>query len=79
MTDSEKPIQDMENKYKDSWAVTEILAPSGVAPEFMKTTDRQKYEQAQRDWVNANLRKESGAVISDSEFANASKQYFPQS
>jgi hypothetical protein len=38
----------------------------------------QKYEQAQRDFVNAVLRPESGATITDTEFANAKKQYFPQ-
>jgi hypothetical protein len=34
--------------------------------------------QAQRDFINAILRRESGAVIADSEFANAALQYFPQ-
>jgi hypothetical protein len=34
-------------------------------------------EQARRDFINAVLRRESGAVISPSEFANAEKQYFP--
>ena len=34
--------------------------------------------QAERDFVNAKLRQESGAAISPSEFANAAKQYFPQ-
>ena len=38
----------------------------------------QKAEQAQRDFINAVLRRESGAVIADSEFDNARKQYFPQ-
>jgi hypothetical protein len=38
----------------------------------------QKAEQAQRDFVNAVLRQESGAAISASEFDNARKQYFPQ-
>lgn len=38
----------------------------------------QKAEQAQRDFVNAVLRRESGAVISEQEFDNARKQYFPQ-
>lgn len=38
----------------------------------------QQYEQAKRDFVNAVLRKESGAAISAPEFANAEKQYFPQ-
>lgn len=35
-------------------------------------------EQAQRDFINALLRRESGAVIAPSEFENAQKQYFPQ-
>lgn len=38
----------------------------------------QRFDQAKRDFVNAVLRKESGAVISDVEFANAEKQYFPR-
>ncbi len=38
----------------------------------------QKAEQAQRDFVNAVLRQESGAAIGPSEFDNAKKQYFPQ-
>jgi hypothetical protein len=42
------------------------------------SSDQQKVEQAQRDFVNAALRVESGASISQSEFDNARKQYFPQ-
>lgn len=38
----------------------------------------QKADQAQRNFINAQLRRESGAVISDEEFDNARKQYFPQ-
>lgn len=44
----------------------------------MASPERQKFMQAQRNFINAVLRKESGAVISPSEFANAAKQYFPQ-
>lgn len=40
--------------------------------------NEQKVEQAQRDFINAVLRQESGAVISPEEFNNARKQYFPQ-
>lgn len=40
--------------------------------------NEQKVEQAQRDFINAVLRQESGAVIADAEFNNARKQYFPQ-
>lgn len=37
----------------------------------------QRYDQAKRDFVNAVLRRESGAVISKDEFDNAERQYFP--
>ena len=41
------------------------------------SSEQQRVDQAQRDFVNAVLRQESGAVISDAEFANAKRQYFP--
>lgn len=49
-----------------------------VLPNFLKGGDRQVYEQAQRNFANAVLRQESGAVIADSEFDSAKRQYFPQ-
>jgi hypothetical protein len=49
-----------------------------LLPEAFKSEDRKLIEQAQRNFINAVLRKESGAAISDSEFNNAEKQYFPQ-
>lgn len=39
---------------------------------------RQQLDQAKRDFINATLRRESGAVISPEEFDNGDKQYFPQ-
>jgi hypothetical protein len=35
-------------------------------------------KQARDDFINAELRRESGAAISASEYANADRQYFPQ-
>ena len=43
-----------------------------------QTAPQQQVEQAQRAFVNAILRQESGAAINESEFVNAKKQYFPQ-
>jgi hypothetical protein len=43
----------------------------------LNSVEYQKFDQAQRDFINATLRRESGAVISPDEFANARKQYFP--
>jgi len=46
---------------------------------YLVSDEYQSGEQAQRDFINAVLRRESGAVISPEEFANARVQYFPQS
>jgi hypothetical protein len=59
---------------------------AGTAEEYLPgavfnrlaTPDRQMFMQAKRDFINAALRRESGAAISPSEFANAEQQYFPQ-
>jgi len=52
--------------------VGNALAGAGAqGPKF------QQYDQAKRDFVNAVLRKESGAAISANEFTNAERQYFP--
>jgi hypothetical protein len=50
------------------------LAQSTIAP----SDQQQSYEQAQRNFVSAVLRKESGAAISNEEYANEGKKYFPQ-
>jgi hypothetical protein len=43
---------------------------------FIASPQQQQVEQAQRDFINAVLRRESGAAISEGEFANARRQYF---
>jgi hypothetical protein len=45
---------------------------------YLQSESYQKLEQARRDFINAVLRRESGAVISDAEFDNARIQYFPR-
>lgn len=50
----------------------------GAAANWTQSGGQQQVEQAQRDFVNAVLRRESGAAISDGEFSNARQQYFPQ-
>ena len=51
--------------------------PGGVGNVLLTPESRQWF-QAERNFINAVLRKESGAVISESEFDNARKQYIPQ-
>jgi len=51
---------------------------AGAAVNAVMSPESQRAEQAQRDFINAVLRQESGASIASSEFDNARKQYFPQ-
>lgn len=53
------------------------LSKTPLVGNYLISQDRQKYEQAKRDFINAQLRRESGAAISPSEFESADKQYFP--
>lgn len=44
----------------------------------INTPEFQKFDQAKRNFINAVLRRESGAVINPDEFANGERQYFPR-
>jgi hypothetical protein len=59
-------------------AAKNIPYGGNVVRNWFLSGDRQQFDQAKRNFVNAILRKESGAAISPSEFANAEQQYFPQ-
>ncbi|MBR0901205.1 M15 family metallopeptidase [Bradyrhizobium liaoningense] len=63
-------------------AMTSAGTPGKVLPGLptngLMSDARQQMEQAKRDFINAVLRRESGAAIADSEFASADRQYFPQ-
>jgi len=50
----------------------------GTLLNVTQTPQQQQVEQAQRNFLNAILRQESGAAINQSEFDNGRKQYFPQ-
>lgn len=50
----------------------------GAAINAVGGQGNQQLVQAKRDFINAVLRRESGAAIASSEFDNADKQYFPQ-
>lgn len=44
---------------------------------YLTSEDFKKYRQAQQNWVRANLRKESGAVIGEDEMRDEITTYFP--
>ena len=46
-------------------------------PNFAKTQDRRQFEQAEKNFITAVLRRESGAAISAEEFADARSIYIP--
>lgn len=71
-----KVLEELEGQGTSLWNKTIGNVP--VFGNYARSEDAQKYDQAKRDLVNAILRRESGAVISDEEFANAEQQYFPQ-
>ena len=86
-TQTEKQVQGYATRMLEADGVIKAIGnnfakPSSFfgqfAPNVLKSGDRQKFEQAQRNFINSVLRRESGAVISPDEFKNAALQYFPQ-
>jgi hypothetical protein len=47
-------------------------------PNYLQSPDQQMYRQAQRQFSEARLRKESGAAISAKEYESDAKTYFAQ-
>ncbi|MET4184960.1 hypothetical protein ABIB94_007089 [Bradyrhizobium sp. JR7.2] len=65
-----------------NWASTQASRAKtipiiGSIANYAVPEPRQKYDQAKADFINAQLRRESGAAIGRDEFVNADKQYFP--
>lgn len=77
MAESDKIIQNVGNTgtQYDQRMLSKL--PLGVG-NMLVSPEYQQLDQAERDFVNATLRQESGAVINPDEFDNARKQYFPQ-
>lgn len=50
----------------------------GLIPERMKSAERKQFEQAEKNFITAVLRRESGAAISAEEFKDARQVYIPQ-
>lgn len=66
--------------YAKQWVegVPVVGGLGSVIGNAMSSPQQQQLDQAQRDFINAVLRRESGAAIAESEFANARRQYFPE-
>lgn len=59
-------------------SVTQGFAAIPLAGNYLAGQNYQQADQAVRDFINAQLRRESGAAIGTSEFDNAYKQYIPR-
>lgn len=87
MQEADKALQALEGKYSPGAISAKTTAEAvggftgalaGPLGNVSMSDETQQAEQAQRDFINAILRRESGAAIAPSEFENARKQYFPQ-
>lgn len=86
MAESHRILTDLTGKFSPAAVQAKMAAGEtpflggafGAMGNIMLSKEGQMAEQAMRDFINAVLRRESGAVISPPEFANAAKQYFPQ-
>jgi hypothetical protein len=74
MEQAHNVFADLENEGVDLAGFGESVR--GKLPGFLKGGPVRRYDQAKRNFINAVLRRESGAVISQQEFANADQQYF---
>ena len=75
---AEEAHKQIEDLAKQLDLTSTKVAVEGKLPNFAKSSGVQQFEQAKRNFINSILRRESGAVISPSEFENGEKQYFPQ-
>lgn len=78
MVGAQAVFDELEGKGVLTIPVAKTLAVDTKAEGYILNPDEQRLAQAQRDWVRAKLRKESGAVIAEEEMAAEIKTYFPQ-
>ena len=75
---SHKLLSKFETEKNPYYKDTKQFVLDTKVPYLFKSDRFKQIEQAQRDFINAVLRRESGAVIGEPEFENARLQYFPQ-
>lgn len=76
MEQSENVFDRLEKQGFNRAKISEGLKAS--LPGFAQPSLTKQQEQAERNFINAQLRRESGAAISQGEYDSAEKQYFPR-
>jgi hypothetical protein len=74
--DAHQALEGMEEKMASKNAMAQL--GYNYLPNMAQSEENQLYRQAQRQFTEARLRKESGAAIAASEYENDEKTYFPQ-
>lgn len=78
MAEQARQMNDLESagvNSADTWENVKEGVP--LVGNYLIDDQFQALRQAQNDWIRAKLRKESGAVIADSEMESERKTYFP--
>ncbi len=78
MTGAEKVIDELSKDGVSTIGLMKGMAVGTRGEGYALGPGEQRLLQAQRDWVRAKLRKESGAVIGDEEMAEEIRTYFAQ-
>jgi hypothetical protein len=74
--DADKILRGLESKIAEKGFTGQLGL--NYLPNFMQGDDEQIYRQAQRQFTQAKLRRESGAAISQAEYDQDAKTFFPQ-
>lgn len=77
MMQAEGVLSTLDQEGTKFWERMSEKAPASVGG-FVQSEDYQKFRQARDNFINAQLRRESGAAINADEYVKADKQYFPQ-
>jgi hypothetical protein len=75
--DARLSSQEVQNALQSGYDNTVAGIPLGIGNSLV-TNEYQIGDQARRDFLNSQLRRESGAVIGNQEFLSGAKQYFPE-
>lgn len=78
MEQSEGVFSELAAKGYDPTTGMQAVERWGLFPEGQKDENTKRQQQAEANFLNAVLRRESGAAISDGEREEGAKQYFPR-
>lgn len=80
-TDSQSKAAAFASRIQDAEPILSQGKPLSIpgVPSFLRSQERRAFEQAERNFITAVLRRESGAAIADSEFESAREVYIPLS